>query len=199
MRPHAACGGARKPRGCIVESGFGQGFFRASKLLGIRPARAQVLTLVAGAGPHIRSAPGWRTVCALLSVTALHPDAAPTAAAALAAAARPPALCAASYAPVLDAIVAFVERCAKVRALTLPAVFSFWSHTLHPKPRCRGIPVHLERCVKAGCLPLPVPSLMLPSHVPVPLRQVFLLCTVPRCCPLLHVLRGCHMFCDQRQ
>lgn len=74
----------------------------------------QVLALVAGSAAFIRSAHGWRTVCALIAVTCLHPDAAPTALNALAAVSRPPALSRAAFLPVLESIVSCVERSAKV-------------------------------------------------------------------------------------
>lgn len=76
--------------------------------------RMQVLTLVAGSAAFIRSAHGWRTVCALITVTCLHPDAAPTALNALSVVACSPALSAVAFTPVLEAIVSGVERCAKV-------------------------------------------------------------------------------------
>lgn len=83
----------------------------------------QVLTLVAGSAAFIRSAHGWRTVCALITVTCLHPDAAPTALNALNAVARSPALSNHAFMPVLEAIITCVERCAKVRALHLTACY----------------------------------------------------------------------------
>ncbi|CAL8465729.1 g5265 [Coccomyxa elongata] len=78
-----------------------------------QPIAAEVLTLVAGSAAFIRSAHGWRTVCALITVTCLHPDAAPTALNALNAVARSPALSNNAFMPVLEAIVTCVERCAK--------------------------------------------------------------------------------------
>ncbi|KAK9918480.1 hypothetical protein WJX75_004379 [Coccomyxa subellipsoidea] len=82
-----------------------------------QPIAAEVLTLVAGSAAFIRSAHGWRTVCALITVTCLHPDAAPTALNALSVVARSPALSAVAFTPVLEAIVSGVERCAKDKAL----------------------------------------------------------------------------------
>ncbi len=106
----------------------------------------QVLTLVAGSAAFIRSAHGWRTVCALITVTCLHPDAAPTALNALSAVARSPALSDVAFMPVLEAIVTCVERCAKVWPCTwqhaFPVMFChhFMSVREHERPgshRCR--------------------------------------------------------------
>ncbi len=74
----------------------------------------QVLSLVAGNAGFIRSVHGWKTVCALIVVTSLHPDAAPVSLNALAAVARPSALSAIAFTPVLEAVVSSVERNAKV-------------------------------------------------------------------------------------
>ena len=76
----------------------------------------QVLTLVAGGAAFIRTAHGWKTVCALITVTSLHPEAALTSLAALNSIVRPPALGVVAFAPVLETIVTSVERFAKVTA-----------------------------------------------------------------------------------
>lgn len=82
---------------------------------------AQVMALVAGSAGFIRSVHGWKTVCALIAVTSLHPEAAAVSMKALAAVARPPALSPVAFTPVLEAVVSCVERNAKVIApKTLP-------------------------------------------------------------------------------
>ena len=82
---------------------------------------AQVTALVAGSAGFIRSVHGWKTVCALIAVTSLHPEAAAVSMKALAAVARPPALSPVAFTPVLEAVVSCVERNAKVIApKTLP-------------------------------------------------------------------------------
>ena len=78
------------------------------------PQLVQVLALVAGSAGFIRSVHGWKTVCALIAVTSLHPEAAPVSMNALVAVARPSALSAVAFTPVLEAVVSCVERNAKV-------------------------------------------------------------------------------------
>jgi hypothetical protein len=77
-------------------------------------ASVQVLALVAGSAAFIRSAHGWKTVCALITATGINPEAAPTALNALASVARSQALSLQSFLPVLDAVVTCVERYALV-------------------------------------------------------------------------------------
>lgn len=74
----------------------------------------QVLALVASSAAFIRSAHGWKTVCALITATSINPEAAPTSLNALASVARSQALSTVSFLPVMDAIVACVERYALV-------------------------------------------------------------------------------------
>jgi len=74
----------------------------------------QVLALVAGSASFIRSVHGWKTVCALIAVTSLHPEAAPVSMNALASVARPSALSPVAFTPVLEAVVSCIERNAKV-------------------------------------------------------------------------------------
>ena len=74
----------------------------------------QVLALVSGSAGFIRSVHGWKTVCALIAVTSLHPEAAAVSMKALAAVARPSALSPVAFTPVLEAVVSCVERNAKV-------------------------------------------------------------------------------------
>ncbi|EIE18029.1 Sec7-domain-containing protein, partial [Coccomyxa subellipsoidea C-169] len=103
-----------------------------------QPIAAEVLTLVAGSAAFIRSGHGWRTVTALITVTSLHPDAAPVALNALSVISRPPALCQAAFMPVLEAIVTCVERCAKAaedgRRLIdmLESMFAWLLHSANP-------------------------------------------------------------------
>ena len=75
----------------------------------------QVLTLVRGCAAHIPMMRGWRTVCALIMLTELHPDAGPVAIQALAAAAAADTLTVPAFLPVLEAAAAVVERHCKVR------------------------------------------------------------------------------------
>ena len=77
----------------------------------------QVLALVSGSAGFIRSVHGWKTVCALIAVTSLHPEAATVSMKALAAVARPSALSPVAFTPVLEAVVSCVERNAKVSIL----------------------------------------------------------------------------------
>jgi hypothetical protein len=79
-----------------------------------RAVRAQLLALVTASAAYIRTLHGWRTVCALVTMTSLHPDAAATALAALAAVARPPALAPPSFPACLEAVMAVAERNSKV-------------------------------------------------------------------------------------
>ena len=74
----------------------------------------QVLALVSGSAGFIRSVHGWKTVCALIAVTSLHPEAAGVSMKALASVARPSALSPVAFTPVLEAVVSCVERNAKV-------------------------------------------------------------------------------------
>ena len=74
----------------------------------------QVLALVSGSAGFIRSMHGWKTVCALIAVTSLHPEAATFSMKALASVARPSALSTVAFTPVLEAVVSCVERNAKV-------------------------------------------------------------------------------------
>ena len=74
----------------------------------------QVLALVAGSAGSIRSVHGWKTVCALIAVTSLHPEAAPVSMNALASVARASTLSAVAFTPVLEAVVSCIERNAKV-------------------------------------------------------------------------------------
>jgi len=85
-----------------------------------RAARAQLLALVTASAAYIRTLHGWRTVCALVTMTSLHPDAAATALAALAAVARPPALAPPSFPACLEAVMAVAERNSKVLPPTRP-------------------------------------------------------------------------------
>ena len=71
---------------------------------------AQVLALVKATAPDLRSARAWRTICALIANMSLHPEAAPVALEALAAAAAPEALSTLSFIPVLEAASQLVER-----------------------------------------------------------------------------------------
>ena len=84
---------------------------------------AQTLALVTGSAAYIRTLHGWRTVCALVTMTSLHPDAFSTALDALAVVARPPALAPPSFPPCLEAVMAVAERNAsKARPeVSLPA------------------------------------------------------------------------------
>ena len=70
----------------------------------------QVLALVKAAAPDLRSARAWRTLCALIANMSLHPEAAPVALEALAAAAAPEALSTLSFIPVLEVASQLVER-----------------------------------------------------------------------------------------
>ena len=79
-----------------------------------RSCGVQVLVLVAGSAGSIRSAHGWKTVCALIAVTSLHPQAAPVSMNALASVARASTLSAVAFTPVLEAVVSCIERYAKV-------------------------------------------------------------------------------------
>ena len=81
----------------------------------------QVLALVAGSAGFIRSVHGWKTICALIAVTSLHPEAAAVSMNALASVARPSALSPVAFTPVLEAVVSCVERNAKVVFRTTPA------------------------------------------------------------------------------
>lgn len=63
-----------------------------------------------GSAAYIRTLHGWRTVCALVTMTSLHPDAFSTALDALAVVARPPALAPPSFPPCLEAVMAVAER-----------------------------------------------------------------------------------------
>ena len=83
-------------------------------LLTQRPCGVQVLALVAGSAGSIRSVHGWKTVCALVAVTSLHPEAAPVSMNALASVARASTLSAVAFTPVLEAVVSCIERNAKV-------------------------------------------------------------------------------------
>ena len=74
----------------------------------------QVLALVSGSAGSIRSVHGWKTVCALIAVTSLHPEAAPVSMYALASVARASTLSAVAFTPVLEAVVSCIERNAKV-------------------------------------------------------------------------------------
>ena len=77
-------------------------------------APAQLLALVTGSAAYIRTLHGWRTVCAMVTMTSLHPDAEATALSALAAVARAPALARPSFPPCLEAVMAVAERNSKV-------------------------------------------------------------------------------------
>ena len=83
-------------------------------LLTQTPYGVQVLALVAGSAGSIRSVHGWKTVCALIAVTSLHPEAAPVSMNALASVARASTLSAVAFTPVLEAVVSCIERNAKV-------------------------------------------------------------------------------------
>ena len=61
-----------------------------------------MLGVVKAAGPGLKSARAWRTICALLANMALHPEAAPIALDALQLAAAPDQLSVASFIPVLE-------------------------------------------------------------------------------------------------
>eukprot|EP00884_Botryococcus_braunii_P022699 jgi/Botrbrau1/9112/Bobra.0305s0016.2 len=74
---------------------------------------AEVLALVKGSGSHVQSVRGWRTVTALISMTALHPEAAPLAFEALTAAVRPETLSPAAFQACLDTAFHFAERHSK--------------------------------------------------------------------------------------
>ena len=76
--------------------------------------------LVRGCAAHIPMARGWRTVCALIMLTELHPEAGPTALQGLAAAAAPDALTEPAFLPVLQACAVVVERHCKVRCQNVP-------------------------------------------------------------------------------
>ena len=73
-----------------------------------------MLALVAGSAGSIRSVHGWKTVCALIAVTSLHPEAAPVSMNALASVARASTLSAVAFTPVLETVVSCIERNAKV-------------------------------------------------------------------------------------
>lgn len=78
------------------------------------PGDFQVLALVKASGTHIQSVRGWRTVTALISMTALHPEAAPLAFDALSAMVRADTLSPAAFQPALDTAFHFAERHSKV-------------------------------------------------------------------------------------
>ena len=73
-----------------------------------------------GSAAYIRTLHGWRTVCALVTMTSLHPDAFATALDALAVVARPPALATPSFPPCLEAVMAVAERNASKARPALP-------------------------------------------------------------------------------
>ena len=73
-----------------------------------------------GSAAYIRTLHGWRTVCALVTMTSLHPDAFAIALDALAVVARPPALAPPSFPPCLEAVMAVAERNASKARPALP-------------------------------------------------------------------------------
>ena len=75
----------------------------------------QLLKLVRNSAGHIRSVRGWRTVCALITMTSLHPGTAATSFEALRVVTREKGLLSpASFAPCLETALTFVDRHAKV-------------------------------------------------------------------------------------
>ena len=78
----------------------------------------QLLKLVRNSAGHIRSVRGWRTVCALITMTSLHPGTAATSFEALRVVTREKGLLSpASFAPCLETALTFVDRHAKVPAV----------------------------------------------------------------------------------
>jgi hypothetical protein len=96
----------------------------------------QVLALVKASGTHIQSVRGWRTVTALISMTALHPEAAPLAFDALSAMVRADTLSPAAFQPALDTAFHFAERHSKV---TSPTTLAF-----KPQTAKRACPVRFK-------------------------------------------------------
>ncbi|KAL3131638.1 hypothetical protein ABBQ38_007935 [Trebouxia sp. C0009 RCD-2024] len=75
---------------------------------------AELLKLVKSSAAYIRSARGWKTVCALINMTALHPEASQTSFEAFALVCKDDKLMtAANFAPLLETALVFVDRHAK--------------------------------------------------------------------------------------
>ena len=87
----------------------------ASSVNRFSPLCLQLLKLVRNSAGHIRSVRGWRTVCALITMTSLHPGTAATSFEALRVVTREKGLLSpASFAPCLETALTFVDRHAKV-------------------------------------------------------------------------------------
>jgi hypothetical protein len=106
----------------------------------------QVLALVAGSAGFIRLVHGWKTVCALIAVTSLHPEAAPVSLNALAAVARPSVLSSVAFTPVLEAVVSCVERNAKVHTPVPCEAAPDMGNRLAGSQQCHGYPAGCKPC-----------------------------------------------------
>lgn len=140
----------------------------------------QLLKLVRNSAGHIRSVRGWRTVCALITMTSLHPGTAATSFEALRVVTREKGLLSpASFAPCLETALTFVDRHAKVGSKDhTRAVHALWVDitkvSLVGSTRCRctmhiqyfclnGEELSCRSCIAAG-MPATGAADLMPDH-----------------------------------
>ena len=88
------------------------------------PLSAELLKMVKASAAYIRSARGWKTVCALINMTALHPEASQASFEAFSLVCKDEKLLSGSnFAPCLETALVFLDRHAKVSL-----GFLSWSH-----------------------------------------------------------------------
>ncbi|KAK9841755.1 hypothetical protein WJX81_000904 [Elliptochloris bilobata] len=115
----------------------------------------ETLALVSGSAAYIRTLHGWSTVCKLISMTSMHPDAFAIALDALAVIARPPALAPPSFLPCLEAVVAVAERNASKEG--------GWEHTERALEMLDSMSVWVLRYGEAAAAGGPVAAEALPA------------------------------------